>query len=232
MIDRRISPLRQERGRGGEFTAIYVTAWSILAVLAATYGCVSVGEGTGEVKSDHLFARECWDDLYDLKPNFFAADPFRDQMEISVQRGSDLLEVSDGLSILVDDVPFIRDNLGTPVKVTLPKGVAPPGIPEGTLCAAEGCDSPVHIALYLLESCHTQNTVLYATSGTITFTEIFNGDPNEEDADQKLTSATFDVLVGDPRDYDPASGQVLNTSRITGSFEFFFQRGQPAQPFP
>ncbi len=217
-------------------------ALAVLAFPAAlAHACVSVGEGTGDVKSaanparggeDTLFARDCWDDGYDLKPDFFAADPFRNQMHIRVQRGSDLLEVSDGLSILIDDVDAIRAADGQPQSVTIPRGVAPPGIPEGTLCAAVGCDSPVHIALYLLESCHTQNTVLYATSGTITFTELFSGDPNEEDADEKLTIAEFDITVGDPRDYDPATGVVANTSRIVGNFEFLFQRGQPAQPFP
>jgi hypothetical protein len=196
------------------------------------FGCVSVGEGTGAVKSEHLFARDCWDDAYDLKPDFFAADPFRDQMHIRVQRGSDLIEVSDGISVLVDDIPAIRAALGQPIPVTLPPGVAPPGIPEGTICGQAGCDSPVHLALYLLESCHTQNTVLYATEGTITFEELFNGEPDEKDAAEKLTVATFDVVVGDPRDFDPATGTIGNQSRITGRFDFYFQRGQPAQPFP
>jgi hypothetical protein len=211
----------------------YFAVWSLIAITAAA--CVSVGEGTGEVKTPEglkLFARDCWNDEYDLRPDFFAADPFRNEMHIRVQRGSDLLEVSDGLSILVDDVATIRENKGMAFNVTLPKGVAPPGVPEGTLCAAAGCDSPVHIALYLLESCHTQNTVLYATAGTITFEELFDGDPNEKDAEKKLTKATFDIVVGDPRDFDPTTGVVANTSQITGSFEFFFQRGQPAQPFP
>src|SRR6188472_3178973 len=94
---------------------IYVAAWSAVAVLAV--GCVSVGEGTGEVKSDHLFAAECWDDKYDLKPDFFAADPFRNEMHIRVQRGSDLQEVSDGISVLIDDVKGIRENLGASVNV-------------------------------------------------------------------------------------------------------------------
>jgi hypothetical protein len=215
--------------------ARWFAASLVVALGAATVGaCVSVGEGSGEVKSDHLFARECWDDFYDLKPDFFAADPFRDQMSMRVQRGSDLIEVSDGLSIVIEDVPAVRAALGSAVSVSLPRGVAPPGVSEGTLCAgaAGGCDSPVHIALYLLESCHTQNMVLYATAGTITFNELFSGDPNETEASAKLTDATFDITVGDPRDFDPATGVIANQSQITGRFTFFFQRGQPAQPFP
>lgn len=212
--------------------ALGLAGLALVAAYAALAGCVSVGEGEGEVKSGRLYALDCWDDSYDLKPDFFAADPFRNNMHIRVQRGSDLLEVSDGVSILVDDVEAVRQSLGTPVPVTLQPGIAPPGVVVGTLCPEGGCSAPVHMALYLLESCHTQNTVLYAISGTVTFTELFSGDPNEKDAAEKLSKGSFDVMVADPRDFDSATGEIPNQSNITGNFEFFFQRGQPAQPFP
>lgn len=229
------SPLRSAEGsRGGGKSSASLRACQGAFGLAITcfLSCVSVGEGSGNVESTHLFAVDCWDDAYDLEPDFFAADPFRNQMHMRIQRGSDLIEVSDGLSILIDDIEAVRGQLGTPVPVTLPPGVAPPGIPVGTICGQAGCDSPVHIALYLLESCHTQNMVLYATEGTITFRELFSGDPNEKDAAEKLTEAEFDIVVGDPRGFDPSTGTIPNQSRLTGSFSFFFQRGQPAQPFP
>ncbi|NUP07052.1 MAG: hypothetical protein HOW73_13440 [Polyangiaceae bacterium] len=197
--------------------------------------CVSVGEGTGSAKSELLVAHDCWDDAFDLEPDFFAADPFRDTMHIRIQRGSDLLEFSDGVVILIDDVPTVREHLGEALDVTLPKGVAPPGVPVGGVCGDQPCSAPVHVALYLLDSCHTQNIVLYATEGTITFTELFNGDPNEKEADEKLTEGTFDVMVGDPRDIvldGPDAGTIPNQSHLSGDFRFFFQRGQPAQPFP
>lgn len=197
--------------------------------------CVSVGEGTGSAKSQHLYARDCWDDPFDLRPDFFAADPFRNAMHIRMQRGSDLLEFSDGVVILVDDVEQVRQSLGEPIPVTLPPGVAPPGVVVGTLCGEQQCASPVHVALYLLDSCHSQNVVLYATEGTVTFSELFSGDPNEKDAAEKLTEGELDVLVGDPRDVvltGDEVGTIPNQSRIVGSFRFYFQRGQPAQPFP
>jgi hypothetical protein len=205
-----------------------------VGLLALTLGlsCVSVGEGTGSVRSEHLIARACWDDAYDLKPDFFAADAFRGSVHIRVQRGSDLLEVSDGLVVLVDDVEEVRERLGEPIAVTLPAGVTPPGTVVGSTCEGANCDSPVHLALYLLESCHNQNIVLYATSGTITFEELFSGDPNEDQADDKLTQARFDVTLMDPRDMTASGADDLATSRLVGTFRFFFQRGQPAQPFP
>ena len=218
------------------------TTWrSILGVgvlfLGATTGSCSLGEGEGEVFSDRLQARACWDDRYDLEPDFFAAVPFRNSVQLRVQRGTDIQEVSDGVSVLVNDIETIRrEYLGVPIPVTLPAGVAPPGVPEGSQCGAEGCPDPtVHVALYLLQSCHNQNTVLYGVSGTVTFQELFSGDPNEDTGTDKLTEATFDVMVGDPRDA-PRSGDdagvIPGQSRIQGRFRFFFERGQPAQPFP
>lgn len=208
----------------------------LLGAGALVQGCVSVGEGVGAVRSDHLIAPECWDDAYDLRPDFFAADPAENTMVIRVQRGADLLEVSDGLIVLVDDVEFVRDHLGEALSVTLPEGVMPPGIPLGALCGDTSCtDAKIHVSLYLLESCHAQNIVLYATSGTVTFDELFSGNPDEKDAAEKLTSGRFDIMVGDPRDAvkdDAGNYSVPNQSHVTGYFRFFFQRGQPAQPFP
>jgi hypothetical protein len=92
------------------------------------------------------------------------------------------------------------------------------------------------MALYLQRSCHNQNIVLYAVDGTIKFQALFSGDPNETDAVDKYTDATFDVWVGDPRDAglghpaDAIPRELL--SRVTGGFRFYFERGQPGQPFP
>jgi tRNA-specific 2-thiouridylase len=231
---------RGDRVLGGGPIARAVRSTAAAAVLglagAVLAGC-SLGDGTGEVFSDHLIAPECWDDRYDLGPDFFAAVPFRNTVNFRVQRGSDIQEVSDGVSILVNDVEKIRSEyLGKPIQVSLPAGVSPPGVPEGSQCPAEGCPDPtVHVALYLLQSCHNQNTVLYGLSGTVTFTELFSGDPNEETGADKLTDAKFDVVVGDPREAPRSgddAGEVPDTSQLQGHFRFFFERGQPAQPFP
>ncbi len=211
-------------------------AAALLPVTALAVACVSVGEGNGAVTSDHLIAKDCWDDAFDLEPTFFAADPFRNTMHVRMQRGSDLLEVSDGVVILVNDVEAVRGMLGQDIPVTLPPGVAPPGVPVGTICGEdEACRSPIHLALYLLDSCHSQNIVLYGVGGTVRFDELFSGDPNEADAAEKLTVGQFDVLVADPRDIELDGGSpstIPNQSALSGRFRFFFQRGQPAQPFP
>lgn len=203
--------------------------------LVAAVACVSVGDGKGFARSDHLLAKDCWDGPFDLEPDFFAADPFRDAVHIRLQRGSDLLELSDGVVILVDSMEEVRARLGEEIPVTISPGVAPPGFSPGELCGRDTCDSPVHAALYLLDSCHAQNIVLYAISGSVTFEELFSGDPNESDPAERFNRGSFTLTVGDLRDVtiDEAGLPVVeNTSVIEGSFEFFFQRGQPAQPFP
>jgi hypothetical protein len=121
-------------------------------------------------------------------------------------------------------------------RVAIPAGVAPPGspsVPPPDLAA----DPPiVHMSLYLQRSCHNQNTILYGVDGTITFKALFDGDPNETSAEQKLTDATFDVQFGDLRDtpFGEYAGDVPPglRSRVFGSFRFYFERGQPGQPFP
>lgn len=246
------------------------------AILAFASGC-SLGQGTGEVRTDELFAHDCWGANekgmvkgapFDLVPDFFAAIPYRSTLQIRVQRGNDLEEVSDGLNVLIDDVEKVREQLpptspsgnmvasslscplpdagvdidncpegsiGFPV--ALPAGVTPPGspaVPPPDLLA----DPPlVHADLYLHHSCHNQNTVLYAVAGKLCLSALFDGDPNEASADKKLTYASlFSLQVGDLRDvplgmYPRDIPSELQTT-IRGCFQFYFERGQPGQPFP
>jgi hypothetical protein len=252
-----------------------------LFLLGPLLGGCSLGQGDGAVKSDALFAHDCWGRQvdathakgagYDMQPNFFAAVPYRETLQIRVQRGTDITEVSDGLSVLIDDVCVVRKALGqacelgswydgppTPTddfadagtstgggdagagatfKVAVPAGVHPPGSPS-TPPPDQLADPPlVHMALYLERSCHNQNIVLYGISGTITFTSLFDGVPNETSAAKKLTDVSqFDVDFADLRDV-PLGEYVTDVppdlrSRVTGSFRFYFERGQPGQAFP
>jgi hypothetical protein len=244
-------------------------------LIALVTGC-SLGQGEGEVSSDKLFAHDCLGagdegmiqgESYALNPDFFAAIPdrssYRFTLQIRVQRGNDLQEVSDGLSVLIDDVAKVREALDNPpmggiepgglstceaaqdpcppgtvgFPVALPAGVTPPGSP--TVPPQELIDNPplVHMGLYLHKSCHNQNIVLYAVSGKICFSALFNADRNERAADEKLTQAdSFKIQVGDIRDV-PLGKQPWEIpcelqSTVEGNFRFYFERGQPGQPFP
>jgi hypothetical protein len=207
-----------------------VLAMGAAGVVALASGC-SLGAGAGEVHSDRLRLASCWDGAYDLGPDFFAGVPYRDTFQIRVQRGGDIQEVSDGVWLLVDNVTTIRaGQLGKPLAVGLSPEVTPPGVP------IKPSSSPpsVHMSLNLHYSCHNQNSALYAVRGVIIFEKLFDGDPSETNAEERLTSAVFDVMVGDPRDQPPQGGDIPadKLSRVTGWFRFYFQRGQPGQPFP
>jgi hypothetical protein len=202
--------------------------WPTLAlVLALGTGC-TVGDGEGEVTTDRLYVKECWNDSFDLRPDFFAANPYRgESLQIRVQRGDNNTEASDGLIVLVNDLAAVQKQLHVPIPVGVPSGVAPPGQP------LSGAAEPlVSLSLYLHQTCHEQNSATYSVSGDITFNSIFSGDPNEEDSDARYTDAIFDVRFADPRDLvDAADPAAVTSENVHGEFRFFFQRGQPAQPF-
>jgi hypothetical protein len=69
---------------------------------------------------------------------------------------------------------------------------------------------------------------------TITFNSLFDGDPSESNAAQRLTDATFNLYLADPREICSGGFGPPPPCRahLTGNFRFYFQRGRPAQPFP
>jgi hypothetical protein len=203
----------------------------VLPVLCAAlgFGCAAA-EGEGEVTSDRLYVEDCWNGPFDLNPNFFAANPYREEsLLIRIQAGDDIEELSDGLTVLVNDLQQLRAQLGTDVEVGVPPGVSPPGVPLiGDL------DPPqVSLALYLHKTCHTQIGTVYSVGGTIRFESLFSGDMNEGSSEDRLTEGSFTASFADPRQLAPGSSAdpALVTSQVTGNFRFFFQRGQPSQPF-
>jgi hypothetical protein len=100
---------------------------------------------------------------------------------------------------------------GGAVDATLPDAGAPPGSSRTVLPAG----APVR-------------------HSTITFQSLFDGNPAESSAAQRLSQATFDLYLADPRDACPGGlGQPPPCrGHLTGSFQFYFQRGRPGQPFP
>jgi hypothetical protein len=267
-------------------------------------GC-SLGNGTGSVTGT-LDVPDCWAGPFDLNPNFFAAvstygtattPTNTDALQIRVQNGGDNETFSDGLAILVDDAGEVRGDplpggmsrpslLHDPLVVSLPAGVAAPGVPIQPMATP----SIVHASLYLNRTCRTQNVALYAMSvslnpdgtcerteagdvsidceapvstsstgadggvdaagadagpapgggvpakvgtSTITFDSLFDGNPNESNAQQRLTTATFEFFLADPREVCPGGIGPPPPCRghLVGNFKFYFQAGIPAQPF-
>ena len=204
--------------------------WVACLACAMNAACTT-GEGEGWVRSDRLYIEDCWNGPFNLRPTFFGANPYREEsLLIRVQRGDNMQEVSDGLTVVVSDLAGIREGaLGQAIPVGLPPGVAPYGMPV----SSDTEPAQVSLGLYLHDTCHAENGTVYALSGTITFDSLFSGDPNESQANERLTDADFEATFADPRDM-AADGSVdaATTSLVNGHFRFFFQRGQPAQPFP
>lgn len=206
-------------------------ALTLLGIALSGVGC-TVGEGDGAVTSERLVVRDCWDGPFDLGPTFFAANAFsEDQLSIRVQRGDNNQEVSDGLIVSIRDLQTLRsDSMGTPVPVGVPPGVHSPG----AQWPVDAEPTFVSLSLYLHDTCYLQNGALYSIDGSITFSKLFSGNPNETVGDQRLTDAKFDdVRFADPRDArSDGSFDDSAVSHVSGWFRFYFQRGQPAQPFP
>jgi hypothetical protein len=69
---------------------------------------------------------------------------------------------------------------------------------------------------------------------TIVFQHIFSGDPNVSNAGERLTNVSaFDFYFADPRDIAPGGlgPPPPCQGHLAGSFSFYFERGQPEQPF-
>ncbi|HEY5377592.1 MAG TPA: hypothetical protein VIK01_28125 [Polyangiaceae bacterium] len=202
----------------------------LVALLLTPLGC-TVGQGDGHVKSDHLYVSGCWNGPFDLGPSFFGANPDQGQsLTIRVQRGDNIEDVSDGLIVLVNDLQQVRMQLNSDIKVGMPPGVTPPGVP-----IVFNPDPPkVSLSLYLHNTCHQQNGTIYSVDGKINFTNLFSGDLNEGSSENRRTKATFTASFADPRELASAADDTAKaavTSMVTGDFDFFFQRGQPSQPF-
>lgn len=203
-----------------------LAAGALLMLVASLGTGCTVGDGHGDVKSDRLYVSGCWNGPFDLKPDFFAANPYREEaLMIRVQRGDNNTEASDGLTVIVNDLKSVP--IGEPIPVGLPNGVAPPGQP------LTGAPNPlVTLSIYLHRTCHEQNSATYSVSGSITFASIFSGNLSEENSEKRLTQAEFDVRFADPRELVDAEDPAAVTSEnVHGYFSFYFQRGQPAQPF-
>ncbi|MEM6955666.1 MAG: hypothetical protein AAF645_08255 [Myxococcota bacterium] len=182
---------------------------AVLIAAFALTGC-SLGVGEGEV-SGVVMAPMCGlEGAYDLKPNFFVSDPFEEHLRVRIQRGGDFEIRSDGILITISDVNAFADNIGRPFRFTGARSdLVSMNFFAHDSCPIDRDDIPVDFG---------------AVEGTITFDALYSP---ELDEDQLLTSATFaDVRLVD-RDNADTRFAVLS-----GRFEFIFNRGRPAQPFP
>jgi hypothetical protein len=122
--------------------------------------------------------------------------------------------------------------------------------PDGTCGRSDGgdpplsCDTPAEV-LNPDGGASTARTTAGADAGVanpaastvsswINFKNLFDGNPDEADAPKRLTTATFHFYLANPREICPGGLGPPPRCRgeLQGNFSFYFERGQPAQPFP
>ncbi|GAB4213727.1 MAG: hypothetical protein OHK0013_37830 [Sandaracinaceae bacterium] len=202
-----------------------------LALLATTgalvIGACSVGTGRGEARGS-LRLVECGVDVpeYDLAPTFFGADFVNDPgvpgavspiVVLRVQRGSYRESDSDGLLITINDVnELARAHLGEPID--LAPVVGGRRLVDVTFYANETCEAGYPDEFWRVAG------VLPAVSGTITFDAVYAPDVDREQTEFR---GTFSNVRFESRERPETRNATLS-----GSFEFTYQRGTPAQRFP
>ena len=187
----------------------------VLRVCAASLALFSIacseGVGIGEVNG-LVWAPACGLEatVLDLDPTFFAADPFDGSLEITVQRGSDFEDLTDGISIYVPSTEAVAMELRTPIPLS-----------------ASGLDG-VRMNLFLHRTCRfsrDEPPVSYvAIDGTIVFDAIYA--PSLDENSLRTTATFSDVTLVDP------AHPETRRAELSGEFTFLFNRGRPAQRFP
>lgn len=185
--------------------------WVLLSIGATIAGGCASGQGEGSAVGE-VWAPDC--DLegepFSLDPDFFAMQPSSsvEIIDMRMQRGSDIPNLSDGVSFFVAEPEMIKDEM------------------LGIDIVIEPLGSPVDMTLYLNETCPrtSEIPVVYrAVSGTIRFDELYVPWVSN---DNRRTSAEFtDVLLVDTA--DPEERRAI----LSGEISFLFERGRPAQNF-
>ncbi len=242
--------------------------WPVGSMLFAALLCAACGsvDDRGALVGE-IDAPLCWRGAFNLAPDYFAAAPYRRQLGIRMQRGSESYVLSDSLSMLVDDIDAVRAQLGVPLPVGLSSEVTPVGVP----LRPELAPPMVQATLSLEHTCKTENVALFALSevrlgpsgecvgsaqanaqrsmaercapdvassprgkSSITFQSLFNNDITSLDEATRLSDASFELYLADPRERCPNADAPPPPCRghLTGNFHFLFERAKPAQPFP
>jgi hypothetical protein len=178
--------------------------------MALVLAC-SVGSGTGEL-SGTLSIQGCRrNGPYELAPDAFFAQTSEQLLGIRVQRGGDIEVYSDGISVLVKDASLLkRELLGQDIDLA---GRAEPLV-SATAFFNETCPSERDKVPVLLE----------AVSGTIRFDAIYA--PRVAKREVRITAQLTNLVFRDPERPEQ------RWAELSGSFDFLYVRGSPAQHFP
>ena len=185
-----------------------LSALVLCGLLAA--GCAK-GSGEGSAIGQ-VWAPDCGLDgvAYSLNPGYFAMQPSTsvEIIDITVQRGSDLPNFSDGIAVFIRNPELLKETmLGTELELG---GLEPPV--EMTLYLNATCPGFAHIPVYYA-----------AVSGTIRFDELYV--PWLDNANKETVAVFTNVELVDNK--DPLERRAV----LDGDFSFLFEVGRPLQYF-
>ncbi len=187
--------------------------------LAVVLSACAAGQGTGRVRGA-VFAPECSrtpNRDYELLPTYFSAEASGNSTQIRIQRTSGDPNVTDGVFIQVIDATRVaRELLNVPIPVG--PSVGPGGVVAMTFHYNQSCFSDYSMSV------QKPSQYVGAESGTLTFSQIY---APRVDANQLVVRGTFENVEF----RDRAVGGRLEAT-LSGTFDFIFNRGRPAQRFP
>ena len=202
------SPKAKRQGLGRRAQALCLGLGLLLGSWAAA---CSIGHGTGSI-SGTLSIDGCKSEgPYALAPDAFYADASEQLLSIRVQRGGDIEGYSDGIAVLVKDAALLkRQLLGTEIDLS-------------------GRTEPlVAVTAYFNETCFADRdkvpALLEAVSGKIRFDAIYA--PRVDKREVRISAELLDVMF---RDVERPNQRW---AQLSGTFDFLYVRGAPAQHFP
>lgn len=179
--------------------------------LALLAGACSVGHGQGEL-SGTLYIAGCRRERhFELRPDAFFAQAAEELLTIRVQRGGNMEVYSDGLAVMVEDSSKLkRELLGTDIDLSV------------------RLDPRIDVTAYFNDTCPPGRdktpVVLKAVSGILRFDNIYA--PKVDKDQVRITAQLSDMRFEDAKDPE------ARWAELSGSFDFLYVRGSPAQHFP
>lgn len=183
----------------------------LLGLLLTSSVACSVGHGSGDIDGTVYFAGCRREGPYALAPNAFFAETAEQLLSLRVQRGGNVEVFSDGISIMVRDAALVKTRY---LGVEIDLAAEPKPLVEATAFFNDTCPSERDRIPVLLE----------AVSGTVRFDAIYA--PQIDKKAVRITAQLNSVRFEDPERPEE------RWAELSGSFDFLYVRGSPAQHFP
>jgi len=179
-----------------------------LALFAAA---CSVGHGEGELNGTVYIAGCRREGKFELQPDAFFAQTAEELLTIRVQRGGNGEVYSDGLAVMIEDSSRLkREELGTEIDLSTRH------------------DPRIEVTVYFNDTCPPGRdktpVVLAAVSGSLRFDSVYAPKVNKDSV--RISAQLSDVRFEDAKDPE------ARWAELSGSFDFLYVRGSPAQHFP